>query len=382
MATTSLRKTEIKFISVFSLCTLLWTLTPDAFAISGKSKSVKSVVKTTSKSAPKIAGRTSQAPILNTFLNGLGAPNSTDGIDGDFYLDTLSSNLYGPKKKGKWPLPKSLVGPVGPQGPIGKQGSDGKVGDKGTTTSSAGSQGAQGPQGVQGISGPAGLAGPSGPSGSQGPGGGSGGVGPAGGVGPQGSVGPAGSPGGQGVPGTTGTTGARGPVGETGTAGAIGTQGPVGPQGSAGILTLIKGTIASFTLSTSSGGTGVDSSAIVQYKQNKKYEFSIKLIGTIPASQTKKAFGMSVIATNSTNLTYVVTTIEANTLRNGNVEHEYVFESSGTFECPSVPGLLSFSVLDAQGITGANPMAITGSYLMREVSSIFTVNQGSPVSTW
>jgi hypothetical protein len=312
-------------------------------------------------------------------LNGLGAPNATNGIDGDFYLDTLSSNLYGPKKKGKWPLPKSLVGPVGPQGPVGKQGSDGKVGDKGATTASAGTQGTQGIQGVQGVSGPAG---PSGPSGSQGPGGGSGGVGT------QGSVGPAGAAGAQGVPGTTGTTGARGPIGETGTAGArgpigeTGTVGADGPQGTAGILTLIKGAVASLSLSTSSGGTGVDSSAVVQFKQNKKYEFSIKLIGTIATSQTKKAFGMTVTATNSINLTYVVTTIEANTLRNGNSEHEYVFESSGTFECPSVPGLLSFSVLDAQGITGTNPMSITGSYLLREVSTIFTVNQGSPVSSW
>ena len=377
MASTSLIKREIKLISVISLSALLWTLTPDAFAVSGKNKSIKTATKT--------AGRTTQAPTLNTLLNGLGAPEATDGIDGDFYLDTLSSNLYGPKKKGKWPLPKSLVGPVGPQGPIGKQGSDGKVGDKGASTSSSGTQGTQGtqgPQGVQGISGPAGLAGPSGPSGSQGPGGGSGGVGPAGGVGPQGSVGPAGSPGGQGVPGTTGTTGARGPVGETGTVGADGSQGSIGPQGLAGVSTLIKGSIASLTLSTSTGGTGIDSAAIVQFKQNKSYEFIIKLIGSIAASQTKKTFGMSVTATNSTNLDFIVTTLEANTLRNGNSVHEYVLEASGTFECPSIPGLLSFSVLDAQGITGANSMIITGSYLLREVNAIFNVPQGNPVSSW
>jgi hypothetical protein len=378
MSTTSLRVTEIKFISVISLCTLLWTLTPDAFAVSGKNKSVKTVTKTASKSAPKTAGRTSQAPTLNTLLNGLGAPNATDGIDGDFYLDTLSSNLYGPKRKGKWPLPKNLVGPVGPQGPVGKQGSEGKVGDKGATTSSAGSQGAQGiqgPQGTQGTPGPAGSSGPSGGAGIAGS------VGATGAPGPQGSPGSAGAPGVgatglQGVAGTPGSTGARGPIGETGTAGAD------GPQGTAGILTLIRGVVSSLSLSTSSAGTGIDSSAVVQFKQNKKYEFSIKLIGTIPASQTKKAFGMTVTASNSIDLNYVVTTLEANTFRNGNSEHEYVFESSGTFECPTVPGLLSYSVLDAQGITGANPMSITGTYLLREVSTIFTVNQGSPVSSW
>jgi len=365
MATTSLRKIEIKVISVISLCTLLWTLTPDAFAVSGKNKSIKTTTKT--------AGRTSQAPILNTFLNGLGAPNATDGIDGDFYLDTLSSNLYGPKKKGKWPLPKSLVGPVGPQGPVGKQGSEGKVGDKGATTSTSGTQGIPGTPGTPGAAGSPGPSGGAGVAGS---------VGATGAPGPQGSPGTAGAPGiigatgSQGVAGTTGSIGARGPIGETGTVGAD------GPQGTAGILTLVRGAVASLSLSTSSAGTGVDSSAVVQFKQNKKYEFLIKLIGTIPVSQTKKAFGMTVTATNSINLIYVVTTLEANTFRNGNSEHEYVFESSGTFECPSAPGLLSFSVLDAQGITGANPMSITGAYLLREVSTIFTVNQGTPASSW
>ena len=374
MAITSLRKSDIKFVSIISLCALLLTLTPDAFAVAGKNKNIKTVT----KSVTKTAGRTTQGPILNTFLNGLGAPNATNGIDGDFYLDTLSSNLYGPKKKGKWPLPKNLVGPVGPQGPVGKQGSEGKVGDKGASTSSAGTQGTQGiqgPQGTQGTPGPAGSSGPSGGAGIAGS------VGATGAPGPQGSPGSAGAPGVgatglQGVAGTPGSTGARGPIGETGTAGAD------GPQGTAGILTLIRGVVSSLSLSTSSAGTGIDSSAVVQFKQNKKYEFSIKLIGTIPASQTKKAFGMTVTASNSIDLNYVVTTFEANTFRNGNSEHEYVFESSGTFECPTVPGLLSYSVLDAQGITGANPMSITGTYLLREVSTIFTVNQGSPVSSW
>lgn len=380
MSMTSLRKSEIKLISVITLSVLLWSVAPDAFAVSGKNKSVKNVVKT--------AGRTSQAPTLNTFLNGLGAPNATDGIDGDFYLDTLSLNLYGPKKKGKWPLPKSLVGPVGPQGPVGKQGSDGKVGDKGTTTSSAGSQGAQGVQGPQGIQGTPGAAGSSGPSGGAGVTGAAGSVGAAGSAGPQGPAGSAGAQGvvgatgSQGIAGTPGNTGARGPIGETGTVGADGPQGTIGPQGSAGVSTLIKGSIASLTLSTSTGGTGIDSAAVVQFKQNKSYEFTIKLIGSIAASQTKKTFGMSVTATNSINLDFIVTTLEANTLRNGNSVHEYVIEASGTFECPSIPGLLSYSVLDAQGITGANSMIITGSYLLREVNAIFNVPQGNPVSSW
>ena len=362
MATTYFLKNELRLISLITLCALLWPSIPEAVAVSAKNKNSKTAVKT--------AGRTSKVPILNTLLNGLGAPSATKGIDGDFYLDTLSSNLYGPKKKGKWPLPKNLVGPVGPQGPVGRQGSEGKIGDKGASTSSAGVQGLQGIRGIQGIPG---GAGPSGATGSVGATGASGSQGSAGSAGAQGV---AGTPGLQGITGTPGTPGARGPTGETGAVGAD------GPQGAAGILTLIRGVVSTLSLSTSSAGTGIDSSAVVQFKQNKKYEFSIKLIGTIPASQTKKAFGMTVTATNSIDFNYVVTTLEGNTFRNGNSEHEYVFESSGTFECPTVPGLLSYSVLDAQWITGANPMSITGTYLLREVSTIFTVNQGSPVSSW
>jgi len=383
MATTSLRKTEIKFISFFSLCTLLWTLTPDAFAISGKSKSVKSVVKTTSKSAPKIAGRTSQAPILNTFLNGLGAPNSTDGIDGDFYLDTLSSNLYGPKKKGKWPLPKSLVGPVGPQGPIGKQGSDGKVGDKGTTTSSAGSQGAQGMQGLQGIQGAPGTqgsAGTPGPSGGAGVAGAAGSVGAAGVTGPQG---PAGSPGAQGIigatgsqgiAGTTGNTGARGPIGETGTVGADGSQGSIGPQGLAGPSRAVLGNI-NFVGSLSGGvGVGKESSEFGDFQTGKKY-LVISNIFTTSIAAVDPSLGISISVSGA-----ALTPISRFITNSGNGYRL----SSENFEY----GIQVFTTVDASGISGPNfslkatissgvntsttgyALVITGFYLMQEVGAL------------
>ena len=53
---------------------------------------------------PKAAGRTSNT-IPNTILNGKGAPLSSVGINGDFYIDTRSLLIYGPKKSNKWPLP-------------------------------------------------------------------------------------------------------------------------------------------------------------------------------------------------------------------------------------------------------------------------------------
>ena len=41
----------------------------------------------------------------NTVLSGFGAPNDTVGKDGDFYIDTNSQTIYGPKEAGEWPTP-------------------------------------------------------------------------------------------------------------------------------------------------------------------------------------------------------------------------------------------------------------------------------------
>ena len=362
MSKTSLRKIEIKFISVLSLCTLFWAATPDAFALSGKNKSVKSVVKTANKSAPKTAGRTSQAPTLNTLLNGLGAPNATDGIDGDFYLDTLSSNLYGPKKKGKWPLPKSLVGPVGPQGPVGKQGSEGKVGDKGASTSSSGSQGVQGIQGPQGPQGLQGIPGTPGAAGSAGP---SGAAGAAGSAGPQG---PAGSTGAQGVAGTAGSAGARGPIGETGLTGAD------GPQGTAGPSRAVLGNI-NFA-GTLSGGVGVgkESSAYGDFQVGKKY-LVISNIFTTSTSTLDPSIGISISVSGAaiTPISKFVT-ISGNGYRSSIENFEYGVQVFTTVDASSITGP-NFS-LKATISSGANTsgagfgLVVTGFYMLQEVEAL------------
>jgi hypothetical protein len=49
----------------------------------------------------------------NTVLNGVGAPASTLGANGDFYLDTSAHVIYGPKATGVWPAGVSLIGPAG-----------------------------------------------------------------------------------------------------------------------------------------------------------------------------------------------------------------------------------------------------------------------------
>jgi hypothetical protein len=54
-------------------------------------------------------------------LYGTAVP-TTEGVDGNFYLKTDTSDLYGPKTAGAWGTPTNLVGltgPVGPQGPAG-----------------------------------------------------------------------------------------------------------------------------------------------------------------------------------------------------------------------------------------------------------------------
>jgi hypothetical protein len=56
----------------------------------------------------------------NTILYGVGAPSNSLGVDGNFYIDTSAHTMYGPKAGGVWPAGTSLIGP---QGPIGQRGS-------------------------------------------------------------------------------------------------------------------------------------------------------------------------------------------------------------------------------------------------------------------
>jgi len=54
-------------------------------------------------------------------LNGTTAP-TTEGIDGDFYINTTTSEIYGPKTTGTWGSATALIGTTGPQGPAGSGG--------------------------------------------------------------------------------------------------------------------------------------------------------------------------------------------------------------------------------------------------------------------
>src|SRR6185437_9605298 len=77
----------------------------------------------------------------NTVLNGSGAPDNGVGVDGDFYVDTATNQLYGPKAGGAWPGSGiSIVGPAGATGATGPAGATGAAG-------ATGSAGLQGPAG-------------------------------------------------------------------------------------------------------------------------------------------------------------------------------------------------------------------------------------------
>ena len=43
-----------------------------------------------------------QGPRGNTILNGEGAPSISLGVYGDFYIDTLTQEMYGPKNNSDW----------------------------------------------------------------------------------------------------------------------------------------------------------------------------------------------------------------------------------------------------------------------------------------
>ena len=227
----------------------------------GSTAFVPAQANTVKKVAINKAGRVA-TPGINTLLSGKGAPKSTVGIDGDFYIDTNKMNIYGPKVNGKWPSAVPMKGAPGTNGTNGTNGIAGATGAKGTSTT--GSDGAPG------------LAGPSGPSGSPGA------TGPAG-SGSPGATGAAGSNGASGSNGTNGTNGLPGSIGATGPKGDTGTVGLTGPSGSSPVvvidLTAIGGGV-NWGLSSSTA-TETFSNPFGNLQPNTNYRFTIVVTGSV-----------------------------------------------------------------------------------------------------
>ena len=68
-----------------------------------------------------------------TVLNGTSDPSGGIGTNGDFYINTTTNFIFGPKSGGTWPAGVSLVGPEGPGGSGSAWGLTGNAGTDTTT---------------------------------------------------------------------------------------------------------------------------------------------------------------------------------------------------------------------------------------------------------
>lgn len=94
-------------------------------------------------------------------VSGVTDPGGGDGNNGDFYFNSATRMIFGPKASGSWPTGVSLVGATGATGAAGPAGAVGATGPVGP----AGATGAAGPSGATGATGPAGATGATGPAG-------------------------------------------------------------------------------------------------------------------------------------------------------------------------------------------------------------------------
>ena len=349
---------QIKLFSALALSLILVTAFSPPASAATKSKQ------------PKNAGRTLPATI-NTILSGNGTPSASLGRDGDFYIDVRNSLFFGPKTKGRWTLPVSLVGPSGPVGAIGVAGKSGGKGEDGAPGANAiGSIGSQGPIGAVGAQGPSGTPGSPGSTGAQGP---AGATGATGATGPQGSSGGgvAGATGAQGIKGETGTAGATGSTGstglkgETGTAGATGatgSQGPVGPSSvSVGALSWVSNLSAA-------RNTWFDSQNFGVLVVGKKYLLTVQIDGQV---------------SGSTMLNVLETNLKIASDQGSKVQFRTNFSSPHGADTSS--GAIVYATIDFSGASGNSsliqsiridentsivPMALTGFFLLQEVGAI------------
>jgi len=274
------------------------------------------------------AGRTAKS-IANTVLSGAGVPAKSLGIDGDFYIDTKSMNMYGPKKNNSWPLPVSMRGP---QGPAGIAGADGK--NASASSVSAGTAGPAGPQG------PAGPAGPKGETGA---------------TGPQGPAGPAGS--------NTGTVGPAGPKGDTG---ATGAQGPKGDAGSVPSIQSVN--LTQWTMSTATPGGGSESSPFGSLSAGKKYFFSVVVSGKLPTNvSTFRTVPELKCSDNSATLNYDFSYGLASSSDATEDYNRISFFITGTV---AVTSNSSFSVLVKDVLGSGRSVTLNGKAFIHEVGSI------------
>jgi hypothetical protein len=306
------------------------------------------------------AGRTA-ASIPNTILNGKGAPLASLGINGDFYIDTRSLLIYGPKAKGKWLVPKNLQGPIGATGVTGSDGKNGSDAKIGTSNSSlVGSVGAQGERGLTGAAGPAGPAGATGAAGSSGSGSGT-----------PGATGAAGATGATGASGAAGSTGPAGPTGSTGATGLTGASGAAGAQGDAGAAGTSEVKVISipnFTINTNTPLGVASSSPFGTLATNSSYFFQIYLTGE--AATTYFDFAATMSSTGETPIfNYVASRSKLMTLPGKNIV--YGVTLTGTIKTLGAASTLTVNLIDITGETsGESGVTFSGRVYLQKVGTI------------
>jgi hypothetical protein len=283
------------------------------------------------------AGRSAKT-IANTILNGKGAPKISIGIDGDFYIDTRSLQMYGPKKKGRWPVPTNLQGPTGPSGATG---TPGKSGNDGKTIASAST--------VSGPQGPAGPVGPIGPAGPQGL------IGLPGASGPAGPAGPAGKDGAPGSSGPAGSTGGSGP------AGATGPQGPAGPSE----VTVVE--IPEWTLSSAAPFSYGNSIPFGNLTPGKAYKFDIYLSGYSNFNSLVLGFELF---SNGNTLKYSYARNDFRYSTASAVSSNYTFHVFGTVTVGEATSAMTARIYDGLGDTGIGPLTLKGTAYITLVGAI------------
>jgi hypothetical protein len=291
--------------------------------------------------------------VINTVLNGKGAPSNTLGINGDFYIDTRSLLISGPKKSGKWPVARSLQGANGTNGTDGRNGNDAKnVATASSVAGPAGPQGERGEKGIDGIAGSSGAAGVAGASGSTGP---AGATGPAG-SGSTGAQGPSGSN------GTNGTNGTNGSAGGTGLTGARGETGTVGPSEVTDI------SIPTWTLQTATAFGFATSSGFGLLKAGKSYQFSIQVWGTTNSADSP--YGLELLTSTGVAPSYFYTIMPFRYAMESTTSNKFGFSVIGTITVGGTDISLSVKIVDAVGDTTTKPMVLTGKALITLVGAV------------
>ena len=320
--------------------------------------------KTTVKAAGPLVTK-----VVNTILNGVGVPSKKLGINGDFYIDTKSLVLYGPKINGAWKNStslkqaevKSVTTVIGEAGAIGDKGATGNTG----ATGSVGLTGAAGIKGLDGAKGSTGLTGATGSTGLTGA------TGLAGAAGIKGDAGTAGAAGAAGVAGASGAAGVKGDTGLTGSAGADGVaggHGAKGDPGAPGVSVSYFLDLGTWTLNLSERFATSDSSAFVNLEAGS-YTFEIIADGTFsPATTLAMTIGMQVI-TSAGVLDFSVFASDAITYLNFEGTRHYQFMIIGKIVCTGAVSL-KLRAVNQNELVNSNLLNFTGRALINKVGSI------------